>query len=35
MRFQFGVKGGVIDGEIEGRDCDKVVCAGSGEPGGE
>jgi len=25
----------VIDGESEGGDCDEVMCAGWGEPGGE
>jgi len=25
----------VIDGETEGGDCDEVICAGWGEPGGE
>jgi len=25
----------VIDGEIEGGDCDEVICVGWGEPGGE
>jgi len=25
----------VIDGESEGDDCDEVICAGWGEPGGE
>jgi len=25
----------VIDGESEGGDCDEVICAGWGEPGGE
>jgi len=28
-------KSGVIDGESEGGDCDEVMCAISGEPGGE
>ena len=26
---------GVTDGENEGDDCDEVICAGWGEPGGE
>jgi len=26
---------GVIDGKSEGGDCDEVICAGWGEPGGE
>jgi len=25
----------VIDGESEGGDCDEVICAGWGEPGGQ
>jgi len=26
---------GVTDGESENRDCDEVICAGWGEPGGQ
>jgi len=36
MSFKSGVKGrGVTDDASEGDNCDKVICAGRGEPGGE
>jgi len=36
MSFKCGVKGRrVIKDESEGHDCDEVICAGCGEPGGE
>jgi len=37
MSFKSGVKGRrtVTDGENEGDDCDEVICAGCGEPGGQ
>jgi len=37
MSFKSGVKGRGSDsyGENEGDDCDEVICAGWGEPGGQ